>query len=791
MAIADDISVATNGDIRWTGAASTTYTVLAFHRFLQDLADDAVASGDDLVDITSDTPSDRSTDNIISLLGSYNIDDELSEHLYDGSISQSGGATVYSGLVVVGSVEDGTELQIIRDNDLLAPFWGSAPTARNADAANNILMRIMVKTRDGDADIDGKKLRVQARELGDAYAEFSLTAGLGNSTAAVFTSADLNNTTGAGTIEGWTTIVNTEGYQLLDIGDGDGVTEEYYSKWDKGSQSINDVYEYTKWISKRALSIDSDTQTGTDRIVDNGTISGTAQLFTNTATAQKLVRCQFDLKKYLAPTGDIVVVLYASDGGSPEAPTGAVLATSNPINCTRVKTTGFNTFTFTFDDNVTLSASTNYFLAVEMAAGHSTDATNYIAVDGSTTTGSGAAENSGGWVGDASAGTTFNVSASPIIHSIAGELFRGISHEIAYNTATGDFTEDEIVYWGADVGYDGIAGGPFVVGEYVTFQPSGGGDVKNAGKVLFQDANNLIVALEDITGSILADNDIITGLTSGATADATASISDDTKAGGEGIVLAHDDNGATGEIYIQLISGSAPSTISIYGRSSSANATSGTVTSRTISPEFIGTSTGSNIIGAYGIGFDVNDITNSDQFFDLTNTLQQPPNNVTFSVTGLIPTEDRVLVAPRAAGIIEFAQFTLTGNYTGAAETGISVTGTIPSDTPTTGVIRVQKDNGVYERVIYSGWDTSTFDISGTQNFSGDAASQGNNAFVGYIDNIAPASSGLSYTAVYSSDRALFVRVRDGGATPIKTFESPATFGNANASIAAIRTSDA
>ena len=67
MAIGDDFSVAANGDIRHV-SGSTTYTVLEFHRWLQDLADDAAASGNDLVDITVSTPSERSTDNIITLL---------------------------------------------------------------------------------------------------------------------------------------------------------------------------------------------------------------------------------------------------------------------------------------------------------------------------------------------------------------------------------------------------------------------------------------------------------------------------------------------------------------------------------------------------------------------------------------------------------------------------------------------------------------------------------------------------------------------------------------------------
>ena len=92
------------GNIRYIGddhgGASPSYaTVIEFHRALQDFADDASSAGDDELDITDENPSARSTDNIITLLGSYNIDDTASEHLYDGSIIQASGATIYDGIV--------------------------------------------------------------------------------------------------------------------------------------------------------------------------------------------------------------------------------------------------------------------------------------------------------------------------------------------------------------------------------------------------------------------------------------------------------------------------------------------------------------------------------------------------------------------------------------------------------------------------------------------------------------------------------------------------------------------
>lgn len=70
MAIADDFSVAANGDIRYVGSGPA-YTVIAFHRYLGLLMDDAQASGDDILDITDATASERSTDNLITLNSPY------------------------------------------------------------------------------------------------------------------------------------------------------------------------------------------------------------------------------------------------------------------------------------------------------------------------------------------------------------------------------------------------------------------------------------------------------------------------------------------------------------------------------------------------------------------------------------------------------------------------------------------------------------------------------------------------------------------------------------------------
>lgn len=720
MAIGDDFSIATNGDIRHV-SGSTRYTVLQFHRWLQDLADDAVALANDYLDITNLTPSDRSTDNIIALLNSFNIDDDAAEYLYDGSVTQAGGATIYSGLVVVGSVPASTELQIVQDNATLTSYWS---TGLNADPDNNILLRIMVKTRVDGANIDGNRIRVVAREFGDTYSEFTVTMGLGNNTAAIFTGNDLNNATASGTVATWDQFTNSlEGYQSYDV-TGEGTPEDYYSRWNvtgggatPASPTINDLYEYTKYIQRRT-------------------------------TAET-------------------------------------------------------------------------------------------------------------------------------IHSMNGFLFRGPTAQWNYDAEGGaQPATNDVYHWGAFLDTGAVTGGPFVVGEKVT-----GGTSLAYGRVLAVDTVNtsLVVATESGTW---ASGEVLTGTTSAATATTSAGPVGQALGGGSGHILAVDDNGTTGTVWIQLLKGTNPADNAVTYESTDHTqvmTVDGAPTARTLSPAFIGTSTGTAIIGAFGIGIEPDDLTNSDQLFDLTNTLRQPPANVTFTVAGLESGEDYVLVGPEdGAGGLDYDQLGLNATLNVNSVTTIVSDTVIPSDTPTSGTIRVLDDAGLYRKIGFSSWTGSTFTLAlpanaGVQidvvaaagtftrasgsfiddgfeygarflganfanggnnaNFtvstvsddgltitvtdntgmvdetgSGDEtlttgswdfsaaetaiATAANNMFISYIDELAAGTS-ATFTVVYNADRTLFIRVRDGGVSPIRTFETTGTLGSGGGSTTAIRTSDA
>jgi hypothetical protein len=173
----------------------------------------------------------------------------------------------------------------------------------------------------------------------------------------------------------------------------------------------------------------------------------------------------------------------------------------------------------------------------------------------------------------------------------------------------------------------------------------------------------------------------------------------------------------------------------------------------------------------------------------LLGVTQTPPNNVTFTVSGLVAGEDYVLVGPKDTGnAFKFDQLTLNTALTGVT-TSVVVTASIPADTPATGSIRIQLNNGTYMRKAYTSWATSTFTI-GSTDFTTTPASAGCNVMITYIDRIADEDN-EAFTTIFDTSRNLYVRVRDGAATPIKTYESAATLGSAGGGAVAGRITDA
>lgn len=271
--------------------------------------------------------------------------------------------------------------------------------------------------------------------------------------------------------------------------------------------------------------------------------------------------------------------------------------------------------------------------------------------------------------------------------------------------------------------------------------------------------------------------------------------------GGSGQLLAI-KSPSDDKLYIQLLTGVAPANgQTITGIDSNALCdVSGSVISRPVSNPFVGASTGSSIIGAYGLGIQTDDLTNADILFDLDNNPITPPNNVLYSLGGLVPGEDTAVVYPWGGAFdingnpeIQKDQLSLQTTLNSNNVSSVTVSTTIPSDTPSAGVIRVVDNNGFARRLEYSSYSGDTFTISSTdgqEDFSSVSASTGNNVWIGYIDKIAQSAT-ETFTSVFLIPRNLVIIVRDGGVTPIKEFITSGLLGPTGGSTTAIRTTDA
>ncbi|MCD6435436.1 MAG: hypothetical protein J7L15_03530, partial [Clostridiales bacterium] len=114
-----------------------------------------------------------------------------------------------------------------------------------------------------------------------------------------------------------------------------------------------------------------------------------------------------------------------------------------------------------------------------------------------------------------------------------------------------------------------------------------------------------------------------------------------------------------------------------------------------------------------------------------------------------------------------------------------------PAGGGTVTALRVLDDGGVFWRIPYSavvhGSGIATFTVS-SGDTTGLTAAIDQDGFLAYIDAAETGGNEkISFTTVYHTERSLFVRVRDGGASPIKTFEGSVSLGG---SISAIRGAD-
>jgi hypothetical protein len=179
---ASEFSINSSGDIR-VATSPQIHSVLELHAWLQDMADDASSTGDDVVSILSSNPSrldgPRSAVKpmFLNLLSTFNIDDTAAQYFKFGSISQDSGDTLYTGVKSIGSplVTD-SPLYVVQNGNKITEFWDDGH------------IQILVKGKDSGTLIDGGDIYVYSRKYGQTYSNFpvNLSAG-GEQPAAIST----------------------------------------------------------------------------------------------------------------------------------------------------------------------------------------------------------------------------------------------------------------------------------------------------------------------------------------------------------------------------------------------------------------------------------------------------------------------------------------------------------------------------------------------------------------------------------------------------------------------------
>lgn len=253
---AADFQIDSSGNLRRAASPATTtvYDVLDMHAWLQDLADNSAPSGDDNVSILGANPSElagkrnATRPSALTLLNGVNIDDTVAQFLKFGSVEQSSGNVLYTGLKTIGSpIVAASPVYIEQNGAKVTRWWGSASGH----------IQILLKCKTGGALINAGDVTVYSRKFGQTYAHFdaNLAAG-GEQVAAITTQLDSNVTQSTGNYSGGTNTVTStspSGVVTLTFADTTqslgGVSKAYKGtiSW-TGSLRLSEVYQALMWM---------------------------------------------------------------------------------------------------------------------------------------------------------------------------------------------------------------------------------------------------------------------------------------------------------------------------------------------------------------------------------------------------------------------------------------------------------------------------------------------------------------------------------------------------------------
>ena len=791
------------------GAAGASYaTVIEFHRWIGDLADqaNAVPASNDELDITDQMPSTRATDNFITLINGYSVTAAALEHLYDGSLVWDGGDEIADGFVNFGNV--GVMIQIQQNGAVLTDdFWnfnlGGTCTAGSSGqtledsgetwTTNEWVGYVVENTTDGSQG-------VVTSNTADTITVDQLRGGSSNTfanTNAYLLSQGLNSDSGAGISHRFLIKTRTAGSDIdgrVVYGQNRTYTRTFGEFKVNGTARGNNVLALSDADdlnnNTAHATIDGYTDVHIDRTDSTANTSGTSNAGQTTLTTD-------DGTQFSA--GDYIMV--GTDNHEYRVESISVNDLTLNRNIVNQITTGLDIYILNIgfvQQDVDNNASNEDYYA-EWLKGAQTINGFYE------------------YTKMASADYTDHY-----VYGLPGDLFRGITHEFNADARTGTFWAVEGVSWTAGTG--GSAG----TGQMLAI------DSPTAGTQMW---------VQLLTGGAPGDNAVVTGDESTATftingAIGTGSIDRSSLLtqpfsgastgsaiiGSYGFSLDRDDLGPNDKVFDlgnnQItppntvtfdvtgldITGGEEDYVAVYRYFGDTDINgdplggmyrwklNAALTTDNVTSVQIDQTVPSDVPSTgYIQVIDDNGVTRKLAYTGISTDTFTGVSSAEGSTDDDFATVNATPTTGSTDGDVLQGEYMIDTALEADNETSIVVDGTIASDTPTSGPLRVQDDNGFMRLLNYTGRSGSTFTVNtsnGQEDFLSVNSSLGSLVYIGYLDQVA-ATATESFSYIYGSTSNQFVvKVRNGGTSPIKEYIATGTMGTNGGSSGAIRTTD-
>lgn len=235
MAIADDWTIDYTAKTITHSSGSTIYTVRELYTYLMDEFDE-LTQGDDDPPLKYDTPTQY------QMINGWAFGAEATDiqYLKGGAVTvvdTVNGNDVFANIYSVGTMEAGTLVYIAQGGTVLTGWWSTGQ------------IDVLVKVQNNGTLIASGQLVVFAREDQDRYSFFDVDASDGGrQVAALATEGDKSNLGNGATVTGIT--IDTAGGYTADI-DEDGSDETYDIRVNCAGNTLQDVYDYLQYLTRR------------------------------------------------------------------------------------------------------------------------------------------------------------------------------------------------------------------------------------------------------------------------------------------------------------------------------------------------------------------------------------------------------------------------------------------------------------------------------------------------------------------------------------------------------------